>query len=240
MWRKSFAELIGTFALVFVGTGIIVLTGLLGLTAGIAWFLIALAFGLILMVLVTSIGPVSGCHVNPAVTIAMLFGGRIGLRDAFAYIIAQLLGALLASGILYWILRNYPGYSMAGDGLGANGDIAGMGLTSLIVIEILLSAFFIFVILLTTEEDRNPAAMALGIGGALFIAHLISIPLTGTSVNPARSFGPALLMGGTSLKLFFQVFLWAPVIGGGVGLIVYRILRSEPPIEEDEFFDDDF
>ena len=229
------AELIGTFILVFMGTATAVLagSGLLGL-GGMGILAIAFAFGFTLMVLAYAIGPVSGCHVNPAVTIAMLHAKKIRQKDAMYYVGAQLVGGFAASAILLFILAGIAGNPSAGvaeyskvlHGLGANDVPSFMTGTSQFLLEVVLTALFLFVILSVTSPKGNSQLSGFAIGGYLFVAHLIGVPLGGSSLNPARSLGPALFQGGTALANVW-VFILGPIVGALVGYYLYSMISRK-------------
>jgi aquaporin Z len=229
------AEVFGTFWLVFGGCGSAVLAAAFP-DVGIGLLGVSLAFGLTVLTMAYAVGHVSGAHFNPAVTVGLWFGGRFPARDVLPYIVAQVIGAILASLVLYLIASGKPGWELA-SGLASNGFGAhspgGYDLTSAIVIEVLLTAFFLIVIMGSTHT-RAPVGFApIAIGLALTLIHLISIPVTNTSVNPARSTGPALIEGGIALRQLW-VFWLAPLIGGGAGGLIYRHLigpeHKEPDI----------
>ena len=226
--RKYIAELIGTFALVLFGCGSAVIAGksiLDGTLDGLGLLGISLAFGLTLLVMVYAIGPISGCHINPAVTISMLVAGKIKPKDSIAYIIAQCCGAILGAGILYVIASGQGSYDIAINGLGQNGygaaSPAGYALMACFVAEIVLTGLFLFVIFGSTSKDAPKGFAGIPIGFALVIAHLIGIPITGTSVNPARSLGPALFVGGEAINQVWLFWL-APIIGGILVAIIWK------------------
>ncbi len=230
--KKSLAEFIGTFALVFFGCGAAVISGKISdaLPAGIGVLGIAFAFGLSVFVMAYAIGGISGCHINPAITISMLVAGKINVADAVGYIIAQFLGATVASGVLYAILQGHLGFELKEWGLGANGWGPGyMGeysVTAAFIAEAVLTFLFLFVIFGTTSKFGNSTMAGAAIGFTLVLIHLFAIPITGTSVNPARSFGPAIIAGGMALKQLW-LFIVAPIVGGVVAAIVWRGLFEE-------------
>jgi aquaporin Z len=229
--RKYIAELIGTFALVFFGCGSVVMgklgilnnnTGLL--TNGIGILGIAFAFGITVLIMVYAIGPISGCHINPAITISMLTAGKISLRDAVGYIVSQCVGATLAAGTLLAIAAGNPNFTISAIGLGQNGfGSASPGdfpLVSAFAAEIVLTFFFLTVIFGATSEDAPKGFAGIAIGLSLFVIHIVGIPIDGTSVNPARSLGPAIFVGGTALSQLW-VFIVAPIIGGILAALVW-------------------
>jgi aquaporin Z len=225
--RRCAAECFGTFWLVLGGCGSAVLAaGFPHLGIGFAG--VALAFGLSQLTMVYAIGHISGCHVNPAVTVGLWAGDRFPASEVVPYIVLQVLGAILASAVLYVIASGAAGFTLS-SGFAANGYGAhspgGYPLSSAIVCEIVMTFLFLFVIMGVTDK-RAPAGFAgISIGLALTLIHLISIPVTNTSVNPARSTGPALFVGGWALAQLW-VFWLAPIVGGAVGGICYRILAS--------------
>jgi aquaporin Z len=224
--RSYVAEFLGTFILVFVGTAVATLQRFIPGHEGTGWLEISFAFGFTLLVLVLVIGPVSGCHINPAVTIAMGLAGKLDWKKAPGYIIAQLAGALAASGVLLVLLKGLPLYDFAQHGLGANENPHEMSLGALFGWELVMTALFLLVIFSATRSDVPGGFAALAIGGFLFVAHLIGAQLGDSSLNPARSFGPALFVGGAALKVLW-VFVVAPILGGIVGWVLYRLIYSD-------------
>ena len=218
--KKYVAEFIGTFVLVFFGTGIAVVSnGNLVATA--------LAFGLAIIAEAYVIGNISGCHVNPAVSLAMLITGKMKREDFAYYVIAQILGALLGTGILFLILS---GTSFGTSSLWANsfGQISSnnISLVSALVTEIVLTCVFVYTILGVTSDDKFSSVSGIVIGLTLTFVHLIGIPLTGTSVNPARSLAPAIFLMGDAIKQVW-VFIVAPLIGGALAAYLYEYLNIE-------------
>jgi aquaporin Z len=228
--KRLFAEMLGTFWLVFGGCGSAVLAaGFPDL--GIAFVGVSLAFGLTVLTMAYSIGHISGCHLNPAVTIGLWSGGRFPASDIIPYIIAQVIGAIIAAGVILVIAQGAPGFTLGPNGLAVNGygDLSpgGFSLQSGLIIEIVLTFGFLIVILGSTDS-RAPSGFApIAIGLALTLIHLISIPVTNTSVNPARSTGPALFVGGEALGQLW-LFWVAPIIGALIAGVVYRWFASEP------------
>jgi len=226
--RKYVAELIGTMALVFFGCGAAVLAG-----KYIGFLGIAFSFGMVLLVLVYSIGPISGCHVNPAVTIAMLAARKISARDATVYIIVQCIGAVIGAELLFWIALGMPLYKIDFNGLGQNGfDLSSPGLFTMqagLVAEVVLTFFFLLAIFGATSKEAPKGFAGVAIGMSLFIVHLVGIPVTGTSVNPARSLGPALVLGAngswTALNQLWLFWL-APIIGGIFAAAVWVLVLA--------------
>jgi len=219
MQKKFVAEVIGTFILVFFGCGSAVLMGeQIGMSG------IALAFGLSIVAAAYGIGPISGAHLNPAVSLGALLAGRFGTGDFITYVVAQVLGAILAAAVLYLVASGKADYDIAVNGLGQNGYGAGYlgeySLTAALVFEFVMTFLFVTVILGATQAGA-PAAMAgLAIGLTLAGIHLVGINVTGVSVNPARSIGPALFVGGQALADLW-VFLVAPLAGGAVAGLVH-------------------
>ncbi len=219
---KYAAELIGTFVLVFIGCGSAVIAG-----GHIGFLGISFAFGISVLAMAYAIGPISGCHINPAITIAMLVAGKISAKDTVGYIIAQVLGAILGAAVLMVIAKGMVGYA---GGLGTNGygelSPDKYSMQSAIIAEIVLTFIFLMVIFGSTAKNAAPGFAGLAIGLSLTIIHLVGIPIDGTSVNPARSFGPALLAGGEALSQVW-VFIVAPIIGGILAAIVWKLIGRE-------------
>src|SRR5215218_10674018 len=227
--RRAAAEAIGTFWLVLGGCGSAVISA--GFPdVGIGLLGVSLAFGLTVLTMAYSLGHISGCHLNPAVTFGLWVGGRFPTRDIPAYVAAQVIGALVAATVLLWIASGAPGFDVTVSGLAQNGygsqSPGNYSLGSGFLAETVLTCGFVVVILGATD-DRAPSGFApLAIGLALTLIHLVSIPITNTSVNPARSTGPALLVGGTALDQLW--FFWvAPIVGAVIGGILYRLLFVE-------------
>ena len=224
--KRSAAEFIGTFWLVLGGCGSAVLAAAFP-DVGIGLLGVSLAFGLTVLTMAYAIGHISGCHLNPAVTVGLTIAGRFKGSDLPAYVVAQVLGAVLAAVVLGVIASGADGY---GGGLASNGfgthSPGGYSLQSGLVTEVVLTLMFLFVILGVTDK-RAPAGFApIAIGLCLTLIHLISIPVTNTSVNPARSTGPALLEGGIALQQLW-LFWVAPLIGAVIAGIVYRWFEKE-------------
>ncbi|OZY42444.1 aquaporin Z [Pseudomonas fragi] len=229
LFKRSVTELLGTFWLVLGGCGSAVLAAAFP-DVGIGLLGVALAFGLTVVTMAFAIGHISGCHLNPAVSFGLWVGGRFPAKELPAYIIAQVLGGVIAAGLLYMIASGKPGFDLAASGLAANGYGAhspgGYSMVSGLICEITMSAMFILIIMGVTDK-RVPAGHApLAIGLALTLIHLISIPVTNTSVNPARSTGPALIVGGWALQQLWMFWL-APMVGAAIGAVVYRWLGKE-------------
>lgn len=218
--KKYAAELIGTFALVLIGCGSAVIAGKYIGALGISF-----AFGLTVLAMVYAIGKISGCHINPAISVAMLVAGKMKWRDTIYYIIAQCIGAIIAAAILLAIASGMPGYTLADGGLGQNGyeaqSPAGYSMLASLVAEIVLTALFIFVIFGSTSKKAPEGFAGISIGLTLVFIHLVGIPITGTSVNPARSLGPAVFAGGEALSQLW-LFWVAPIIGGIIAAVIWK------------------
>ncbi len=238
--RALFAEALGTALLVFFGAGAATLSfgfKVAGASPAAGVVVTALVFGLVLLVLVYGIGAISGCHVNPAVTMGFLAGRRIAILDALGYWAAQLVGGIAGAAGLYGIVRTTSIYR-ASMGLGADGygktSMIGANAAGAFVTEVILTFVFVFVILAVTRRAGNATVAGLVIGLALTLVHLIGIPVDGTSVNPARSLGPALFVGGSALSQLW-VFLVAPLVGGTlsalVALVFYPKGEAEASVE---------
>lgn len=230
MKAKSYvAEAIGTFWLTFGGCGSAVIAA--GFPqVGVGLLGVALAFGLTVVTMAYAIGHVSGCHLNPAISVGLMAGGRFPAGQVIPYVIAQLIGAIVAAALLYLIASGAPGFDLA-KGFATNGygdhSPGHYGLLSAFVTEVVMTMMFLFIIMGSTY-GKAPAGFApLAIGLALTLIHLVSIPVTNTSVNPARSTGPALFVGGAALTQLW-LFWVAPLIGGVLGGIIYRWLSGEP------------
>jgi aquaporin Z len=227
--QRGIAEFVGTFWLVLGGCGSAVLAAAFP-DVGIGLLGVSLAFGLTVVTMAFAIGHVSGCHLNPAVTIGLWAGGRFDARDIPLYVASQVLGAIAAAFTLYVIASGNADYSIAANGLAANGFGAGSPggytLGAAFLTEVLMTFFFLFIIMGATD-GRAPAGFApLAIGLTLALIHLISIPVTNTSVNPARSTGPAIIVGGMAIQQLW-LFWVAPIIGGALGGFVYKELTKE-------------
>ena len=224
--KRSLAEFIGTFWLVFGGCGSAVLAGAFpGLGIGFAG--VALAFGLTVLTMAFAIGHISGCHLNPAVSIGLWAGRRFRGAELLPYIVAQVLGAIAAAAVLYLIACGKAGFSTSGSEFAANGYGAhspgGYSLLSAFVIEVVLTFGFLIVIMGSTDPRAPQGFAPIAIGLALTLIHLIGIPVTKVSVNPARSTGPALFAGAWALKQLWMFWV-APIVGGLLGGVLYRAL----------------
>jgi aquaporin Z len=222
------AELVGTFALVFFGVGSAVLAA-----EYIGTFGIALAFGFTLLALIYALGPISGSHVNPAVTLGMLLAGRIDNRTAVSYWLAQLVGAIAGSALLFLVARQVPGVHVH-ENFGSNGyddrSAVDISIGGALIAEVMMTCLLVFVWLSVTHELAVTGFDGLPIGLALAAVHLIGVPLTGTSVNPARSIGPALFAAGDALAQLW-LFILAPLIGAALAVVVHRLVHPQaaPP-----------
>ena len=227
--RSLWAETFGTFWLVFGGCGSAVFAAAWP-ELGIGFAGVALAFGLTVLTMAYAVGHISGGHFNPAVTVGLWAGGRFEARNVLPYVVAQVVGAILAAFVLYWIASGKPGWDLAANGLASNGygdhSPGKYSLAAAFVTEVVLTAFFLIVIMGSTHKLAPACAAPIAIGLALTLIHLISIPITNTSVNPARSTGPALLEGGIALAQL-PLFWVAPLIGGALGGWIYRTLLCE-------------
>ncbi|MGA2412215.1 MAG: aquaporin Z [Candidatus Binataceae bacterium] len=222
--KRYYAEFVGTFVLVFGGCGAAVLAG-----GKIGFAGVALAFGLSLLAMVYTIGPISGCHVNPAVTFGLLLSGKFEARDVPGYVIAQILGAIAAAGVILIIAKGVPGgYDPAVGGLAADGyglhSPTGYGVGAAFVVEVVLTMFLVLTVLGATDVKAPVGFAGIPIGLVLTLIHLIGIPVTNTSVNPARSIGPALFVGGWAIGQLW-LFILAPLIGAAIASAVYGAIR---------------
>ena len=225
--KKNIAEFIGTFSLVLFGCGAAVISGMAETgPAGIGLLGISFAFGLAVVAMAYAIGPISGCHINPAISIAMFAAGKLSMQDTIGYVISQILGAIAGAGVLYLISSGKGGFSGLGDwALGSNGWGEGYGgnysTTAAFITELVLTCLFLLVIFGTTSKEGNPTTAGLAIGITLVLIHLVAIPITGTSVNPARSLGPAIFAGGKALSQLWLFFV-APIAGGLLAAVIWK------------------
>ena len=222
--KKYVCEFIGTAVLVLFGCGSAAIAGGILGTVGIA-----LAFGLSVVAMSYVIGNISGCHVNPAVSLAMLINKKMDAKDFICYVIAQILGAIAGIAILYTIMIN-SGLEIDVQGLGANGfDTASsvnLSMIGAIITEVVLTFVFIFTVLGATSDEKKSSVTGIVIGLALALVHIVGIPLTGTSVNPARSLAPALFLGGEALEQVW-VFIVAPLVGAALAAVAYKFLAKK-------------
>jgi aquaporin Z len=228
--KRALAEFFGTFWLVFGGCGAAVLAAGVP-SVGIGYAGVALAFGLTVLTMAFAIGHVSGCHLNPAVSVGLVVGKRFAAGDLLAYIIAQVLGGIAAGGVLYVIATGTAGFDIH-NGFALNGyadhSPQGYSLIAGFVAEVVLTAFFLIVIMGSTDRRAPKGFAPIAIGLCLTLIHLVSIPVTNTSVNPARSTGVAVFAGGWALQQLW-LFWVAPIIGGALGGGIYAALFSEEP-----------
>ncbi len=226
--KRYGAEFIGTFWLVLGGCGSAVLAAAFpGL--GIGLLGVSLAFGLTVLTMAYAIGHISGCHLNPAVSIGLWAGGRFPAKDLLPYIVAQVLGGLAAGGVLYLIASGQPGFSVsAGFATNGYGDHSpgGYSFLAALITEVVMTMMFLVVILGATDKRAPQGFAPVAIGLCLTLIHLISIPVTNTSVNPARSTGVALYAGGLALSQLW-LFWVAPIVGGALGALVYRFIGEK-------------
>jgi len=235
--KKLIAEFLGTMVLVVIAVGVATESfgfHLFGLSFAAGVVATALAFGMVLVALVYAIGPISGCHVNPAVTLGFLATGRMKIQEGIGYLIAQFAGGIVGAYLLYWMFTTSPLYHKSIQGLGTDGYgtksrlLVSQG--GAFLIEVVLTAIFVLVVLFATHKAAIQGAVGVAIGFALLMVHLIGIPLTGTSVNPARSLGPALVVGGTALSQVW-LFIVAPLVGGVLAAGLHRLLYGgEGPV----------
>ena len=225
--KKYICEFIGTAVLVLFGCGSAAITGGIGGVLGILG--IAIAFGLSIVAMAYVIGNISGCHINPAVSLAMLINKKISIKDFCFYLIAQILGAIAGIGILYVIMASSD-LDVATFGLGANGfgelSAVNLNLIGAIIVEVVLTFVFIYTILGVTSDENKGAVAGIVIGLTLAFVHILGIPLTGTSVNPARSLAPAIFLGGEALKQVW-VFIVAPFAGSALAAFTFKFLNKK-------------
>ncbi|WP_340618377.1 aquaporin Z [Xenorhabdus entomophaga] len=229
MFKKLSAEFFGTFWLVFGGCGSAVLAAAFP-QLGIGFLGVSLAFGLTVVTMAYAVGYISGGHFNPAVTLGLFAGGRISAKDVLPYIIAQVIGGIAAAAVLYLIASGQSGFDATASGFASNGygehSPGGFSLQAAIIIELVLTAFFLMIILGATDKNAPAGFAPLAIGLSLTLIHLISIPVTNTSVNPARSTAVAIFQGTWALEQLW-VFWLIPLIGGAIGGLIYRILLQK-------------
>ena len=228
-FKKYGAEFIGTFWLVLAGCGSAVLAA--GIPdIGIGLLGVSLAFGLTVLTMAYAIGHISGCHINPAVTFGLWAGGRFPARDLLPYIVAQVLGGIAAGGVLYLVASGAAGFSLA-NGFAANGygdhSLGGYTLMSAAIAEVVMTMAFLFVIMGATDARAPKGFAGIAIGLSLTLIHLFLIPVTNASVNPARSTGVAVYVGGWAVEQLW-LFWVAPIVGGILGAVLYRFIAKEP------------
>ena len=223
--KKYICELIGTLVLTLFGCGSAAIAGKTLGTLGIA-----LSFGLSIVAMAYVIGNTSGCHINPAVSLGMLIDGRMSVTEFIGYIISQCIGAIIAAGILMFLITNANLGGIAATGLGQNGfgAASSIGITMIgaLVTEIILTFVFVFTVLGVTDNDKTSSVAGIVIGLTLAFVHIMGIPITGTSVNPARSLGPALFMGGQALTQLW-VFIVGPLVGAIIAALIYKYIAKE-------------
>jgi aquaporin Z len=226
--KRAVAEFFGTFWLVFGGCGAAVLAAGFP-TVGIGFLGVALAFGLTVLTMAFAIGHISGCHLNPAVSAGLVVGKRFPASELLPYVVAQVLGAIAAAGVLYVIASGQASFDVnagfASNGYGVHSP-GGYSMVAGLVAEVVLTAFFLMVIMGSTDSRAPKGFAPIAIGLCLTLIHLVGIPVTNTSVNPARSTGPAIFVGGWALQQLW-LFWVAPLIGGALGGGIYRALFSE-------------
>lgn len=235
--RKLFAEMLGTALLVFFGVGVATLSfgfKLAGASPSAGVVATALAFGLVMMIMAYAIGSISGAHINPAVTMGFLVSRRMSVVDAIGYWVAQIIGGVVGAWLLYLIFASIAGYSTATVGLGTDGygaqSMINLGAGGAFLAETVLTFSFVLVVLTVTTKAAATSVSGLAIGLALATVHLAGIPLTGTSVNPARSIGPALFVGGPAMEQLW-LFIVAPLLGGALAALaaMYLYPRGDAP-----------
>jgi aquaporin Z len=240
--KKLLAEFVGTAVLVVIAVGVATESfgpgfRLFGASPSAGVVTTAFAFGLVLVALVYAIGPISGCHINPAVTMGFISSGRMKLSEGISYMVAQVAGGIAGAYLLYWMFTTVPSYHKALQGLGTDGygtkSLLHISQGGAFLVEVVLTAVFVMVVLFSTHKAAIQGAAGVAIGFALVIVHLIGIPLTGTSVNPARSLGPAIVVGGTALSQVW-LFIVAPLVGGIVAALIHMVIadRSKDELVE--------
>ncbi|QQS42912.1 MAG: aquaporin Z [Acidobacteriota bacterium] len=234
--KKYAAELVGTFWLVLGGCGSAVLAAAFP-ELGIGLLGVSLAFGLTVLTMAYAIGHISGCHLNPAVSVGLWAGGRFETKELAPYIVAQVVGAVIAGGVLYLIATGKAGFDVVASGFASNGfgehSPGGYSMTAALVSEIVMTAIFLVVILGATDKKAYAGGAPVAIGLCLTLIHLISIPVTNTSVNPARSTGVAVYVGGWAIAQLW-LFWVAPILGAVIGAGIYKFIGSDDPVPEKE------
>lgn len=221
----------GTFALVLFGCGAATIASVSQSgPEGIGLLGISLAFGFSVVVMAYAIGPISGCHINPAISIAMLVAGKLSAKDTVGYVISQCIGAVLAAGVLYLLASGSAGFTMPEWGLGSNGwgegYLGNYNMTSALIAEFVFTFLFLLVIFGTTAKNASPLMAGLAIGISLALIHMVAIPIKGTSVNPARSLGPALFAGGKAMSQLW-LFIVTPIAGGICAALVRNLFIED-------------
>jgi len=221
--KRYLAELIGTMVLVLMGCGSAVIAGYYNGNLGVAF-----AFGIAVLAMVYAIGGISGCHINPAISISMWVANKISAKDTVFYVVFQCVGAIIGAGILYAIAVGTPSFNLSSTGLGQNGygsvSPGGYSLPSILIAEIVFTFIFVLVFLGSTHERVPKGFAGLSIGLSFVLIYLVALPIDGASVNPARSLGPAIFVGGTALTQLW-LFWVAPIIGGIVAALVWRVFK---------------
>ncbi|WP_165311895.1 aquaporin Z [Vibrio ziniensis] len=227
--KKYLAEVVGTFWLVLGGCGSAVLAAAFP-DVGIGLLGVSLAFGLTVVTMAFAIGHISGCHLNPAVTFGLWAGGRFESKDILPYVLAQVIGGVIAGGVLYVIATGQAGFDVVASGFASNGygehSPGGYSFMAALVCELVMTAVFLFVIMGATDSRAPQGFAPIAIGLCLTLIHLISIPVTNTSVNPARSTGVAVFVGDWAISQLW-LFWVAPIVGGMIGAIIYKIVDGE-------------
>jgi len=225
--KKYLAELIGTMVLVLLGCGSAVFAGMpAGAVAagGVGTLGVAFAFGLAVVAMAYTIGNISGCHINPAITFGVALSGRMSWKDAGMYILFQVIGAIIGSGIIYLLLTTGGHNPDSPTVTGANGWSGNITMAQAFIAELVFTFIFVLVVIGSTDSKKGAGNLAgLAIGLTLVLIHIVCIPITGTSVNPARSIGPALFQGGAALTQLW-LFIVAPLIGGGIAAYVWKAI----------------
>lgn len=229
--KKYAAEGLGTFALVLFGCGAAAVAGVSATgPSGLGLLGISFAFGLAVVAMAYTIGPISGCHINPAISVAMTIAGKLSAKDLVGYVISQCIGAIAGAGVLYLIASGGAGFEMVDWGLGSNGwgegYLGNYDMKSAFIAEFIFTFLFLMVIFGTTAKDASPQMAGLAIGISLALIHFVAIPITGTSVNPARSLGPALFAGGIALQQLW-LFIVAPIAGGVLAALTRKIFIND-------------
>ena len=230
-FKKYMAEGLGTFALVLFGCGAAALAGVSTTgPSGLGLLGISFAFGLAVVAMAYTIGPISGCHINPAISVAMTIARKLSGKDLVGYVIAQCIGAIAGAGVLYLIASGGAGFEMVDWGLGSNGwgegYLGNYSMQSAFIAELVFTFLFLMVIFGTTAKNASPAMAGLAIGISLALIHFVAIPITGTSVNPARSLGPALFAGGIALQQLW-LFIVAPLAGGILAALTRKLFIED-------------
>ena len=226
--KKYLAEMIGTFVLVLMGCGSAVFAGDIAAVVGtgVGTLGVAFAFGLSVIAMAYTIGGISGCHINPAITMGVAVAGRMSWKDAVMYMIFQVIGAVIASAVIYLLISTLGGHA-GPTATGANSVHVGFSITGGFLAELIFTFIFVLVVLGTTDAKKGAGNFAgLAIGLTLVLVHIVCIPITGTSVNPARSIGPALFEGGAALSQLW-LFIIAPLLGGAIAAFVWNAVGKE-------------